>query len=188
MEKKLTTGRIIIISGPSGVGKGTVIHKLTDKLSIPVSISATTRHPREGETDGINYYFLSQVEFEEKIRSHSFLEWAQVHGYYYGTLRSSVNSVLSTGRNILLEIDVQGAKLVMDSNYPVLSIFLLPPSLEELKNRLEKRQTDSPESIASRVKQAEVEILDQSQYNYVITNDNVDKTVQKIVNIITELS
>ncbi len=121
-------GKIIIISGPSGVGKGTIIREVKSKLDIPLSISATTRLPREGEQHGVDYYFLTAVEFEEKVRSNAFLEWAKVHGSYYGTLKSQINAVISQGQNILLEIDVQGAQLVMESDFPVLSVFLLPPS------------------------------------------------------------
>ena len=177
-------GRIIIISGPSGVGKGTIIRELSKKMMIHLSVSATTRLPRAGEINGDDYFFLSPVDFEEKIRSQGFLEWAQVHGHYYGTLKSEVNRLLSQGEDILLEIDVQGARIVMESDYPVVSIFLVPPSMDTLKERLVKRSTDSIENIEKRLKRAEVEMFEQSHYTRVVRNDTVEQSVHQVKLII----
>ena len=182
--KQKSKGRIIIVSGPSGVGKGTVIKKLIKLKEYALSISATTRIPREGEKHGKDYFFLSNIDFEEKIRSQAFLEWAQVHEHYYGTLKSEVNRYISKGEDILLEIDVQGARIVMESDYPVTSIFLIPPSLTVLRERLIKRSTDSLEVIEKRLKIAEIELKEQRHYTHCIQNDKIDDSVRSIIKLL----
>lgn len=178
-------GLLIVISGPSGTGKGTVCKALLDKNDFWISVSATTRSPRVGEIDGKSYYFLAKEEFVSKISNDDFLEYAEVYGNFYGTPKSKVLEMIEQGRDVILEIDIQGALKVKD-NYPEgVFIFILPPSMEELKNRITKRGTETPESLMTRFKSAYKEINYVSKYNYAVVNDNVEDAVRKIESIVT---
>ena len=178
-------GLLVVISGPSATGKGTVCKALLDKESqIYYSISATTRFPRPGEEDGINYFFLDRGKFEEMIAADEFLEWAEVYGNYYGTPKSKVCEELSKGRNVILEIDIQGALKVKNKSPYGVFIFIMPPSLEELEARIRKRGTETEEVIQKRLGCARAEIAALSQYHYVVINDEVEKAVEKIMAII----
>nr|WP_312576018.1 guanylate kinase [Sedimentibacter sp.] len=182
----MNSGLLVVISGPSGSGKGTICKRLIEEIeNISVSVSATTRKPRDGEIDGKNYFFLDEKEFLKKINNDEFLEYASVYGNYYGTPKKIVLNELENGKDIILEIDIQGA-LKVKENYPKgVFIFILPPSLEELKNRIEGRGTDSKEAIRRRLKSAYDELNYAFQYDYVVLNDEVDTAVEKIKEIIS---
>ena len=178
-------GLLIVISGASGTGKGTVCKKILDDLpEVAYSISATTRAPRPGEVDGREYYFLSVEEFKAWVAEEKFLEYAEVYGNFYGTPLNKIEERLDRGEDILLEIDVQGALNVKRKCPDGVYIFLLPPSLEELKRRIEGRGTESPESLSRRLKNAVAEIKIGLKYDYVVVNDSVARAADKIKTII----
>lgn len=178
-------GLLILISGPSGTGKGTVCDLLRQKHpEISYSISATTRQPRPGEQDGVNYYFYTKEKFREMIDHGQLLEWAEVYGNFYGTPKQKVLDRLEAGEDILLEIDTQGALNVMKVMPEGLFIFLLPPSLEELAARLKGRGTETEESLHRRLGAAVDEIKLATKYRYVVVNDKVEDAQETIANII----
>ena len=178
-------GLLIVISGASGTGKGTICKKLlAESPGIAYSISATTRKPRPGEVDGREYYFLSVDEFKAWIAEGKFLEYAEVYGNFYGTPLNKIEERLKRGEDILLEIDVQGALNVKKKCPEGIYIFLLPPSLEELKRRIEGRGTENPESLARRLKNAVAEIKIGLEYDYAVVNDSVDDAAAQIKTII----
>ena len=178
-------GLLILISGPSGTGKGTVCDLLRQKHpEISYSISATTRQPRPGEQDGVNYYFYTKEKFREMIDQGQLLEWAEVYGNFYGTPKQKVLDRLDAGEDILLEIDTQGALNVMKVMPEGLFIFLLPPSLEELAARLKGRGTETEESLHRRLGAAVDEIKLATKYRYVVVNDKVEDAQETIANII----
>lgn len=175
-------GSLFVISGPSGVGKGTLVcAALKGASDMDLSVSATTRAPRKGEVEGVTYHFVTPQEFDELVQSNEFLEWAEVHGQRYGTLLGEVRKVLDEGRDVILEIDPQGREQVAQLIPETFSIFIAPPSLEALKQRLEYRATESPESITQRLHAAEVEMNAQDRYNVVIINDDLDKATQELL-------
>jgi|TARA_X000001036_G_scaffold102521_1_gene95764 guanylate kinase len=177
--------KLIIITGPSGVGKGTVVKELLDRnKDIWLSISATTRNPRVGEKDGLNYYFISEERFKDMIDKKEFLEWAQFAGNYYGTPLSTVNEKIEKGFIVLLEIEVEGAKQIKEKFPESLSIFLLPPSKEELEKRIRNRGTEKEEAIDRRLSRANYEIASSDQFDFVLTNHDVDETVKEVFKII----
>ena len=177
--------KLIIITGPSGVGKGTVVKELLDRnKDIWLSISATTRNPRVGEKDGLNYYFISEERFKDMIDKKEFLEWAQFAGNYYGTPLSTVNEKIEKGFIVLLEIEVEGAKQIKEKFPESLSIFLLPPSKEELEKRIRNRGTEKEEAIDRRLSRANYEIASSDQFDFVLTNYDVDETVKEVLKII----
>lgn len=179
-------GLLIVVSGASGTGKGTVCKKiLADLPEVAYSISATTRKPRPGEIDGKEYYFLSVEEFKAWIAEEKFLEYAEVYGNFYGTPLNKIEERLNLGEDILLEIDVQGALNVKRKCPDGVYIFLLPPSLEELKNRIEGRGTENPESLARRLKNAVAEIKIGLEYDYAVVNDTIDNAAEQIKAILT---
>ncbi|MBQ6298722.1 MAG: guanylate kinase [Selenomonadaceae bacterium] len=178
-------GLLIVISGASGTGKGTVCKKLlADLPKVAYSISATTRTPRPGEVDGREYYFLSVEEFKTWIAEEKFLEYANVYGNFYGTPLNKIEERLNRGEDILLEIDVQGALNVKKKCPDGIYIFLLPPSLDELKRRIEGRGTENPESLARRLKNAVAEIKIGLQYDYAVVNDTIDNATAQIKTIL----
>ena len=178
-------GLLILISGPSGTGKGTVCDLLRkNHPEISYSISATTRQPRPGEQDGVNYYFYDKEKFRQMIDAGELLEWAEVYGNYYGTPKQKVLDRLNAGEDILLEIDTQGALNVMKAMPEGLFIFLLPPSLEELANRLKGRGTETEESLQRRLGAAVDEIKIAHNYRYVVVNDEVEAAEKAIAGII----
>ena len=176
--------KLIILTGPSGVGKGTVVKEILDKeKNIWLSISATTRVPREGEKDGENYYFLDKKKFKEMIEQDLFLEWAQFAGNYYGTPLSSVNEKIKKGFTVLLEIEVEGAKQIKEKFPNSLSIFLLPPDKAELERRIRNRGTENEESIKKRLSRANYEISASNDFDFSLTNQNVNETAMRIIKL-----
>ena len=178
-------GLLIVISGPSGAGKGTICKSFLERNSeVAISVSATTRSPRNGEVDGINYYFMSKEQFKEKIEANDFLEYAEVYDNFYGTPKSNVEQLLESGKDVILEIDIQGALKVKENTEEGVLIFILPPSMEELKARIIKRGSETPESLMKRFKSAYKEINFISRYNYAVVNDEVETAVDKLEAII----
>ena len=177
--------KLIILTGPSGVGKGTVIKEMLGKeKKFWLSISATTREPREGEKEGENYYFLNQDKFKEIIEQNLFIEWAQFSGNDYGTPLSSVYEKIKEGFTVLLEIEVEGARQIKNKFPNSLSIFLLPPNKEELERRIRNRGTEKEEAIKKRLSRANYEISVSNQFDFELTNHNVDETAKKIIKLI----
>ena len=177
-------GKLIIVSGPSGSGKSTVTKIVKDKLNIPLSISATTRNPRDGEIDGKDYFFLSEEEFKNKIANDEFYEYAEVHGNYYGTLKKTVEDNLEKGLNVILEIDVQGALIAKEKKKDAILVFFRTKDMEVLEKRLRDRKTDSEEIIQTRLKNAETELKYENKYNYTIVNENLENSIQELMDII----
>ncbi|MGM0507938.1 MAG: guanylate kinase [Fusobacteriota bacterium] len=178
-------GRLYVISGPSGVGKGTIVRKLLkDVPNIELSVSATTRDPREGEKNGEDYYFYDEVRFKKEILEGNFLEYAKVHGNYYGTLKSEVQKKLDNQKSLILEIDVQGGMQVKKNFQKAILIFIKPPSLKELKKRLILRGTDEKEVIEKRLKNSLAEMEYEEKYDYSIVNDKLSSAVKKLKKII----
>ena len=179
--------KLIILTGPSGVGKGTVIKEILAKdKNIWLSISATTREPREGEKEGENYYFLNREKFKEMIEKKLFLEWAKFAGNYYGTPLYTVNEKIKEGFKVLLEIEVEGAKQIKEKFPDSLSLFLLPPNKEELERRIRKRGTEKEEAIKKRLFRANYEISLSNQFDCEITNHNVNETANRIIQLIKD--
>ncbi len=174
---KTNNGRLIVFSAPSGCGKGTMLAEILKNEDYCVSVSATTRQPREGETDGVNYYFLSKGDFLQKVADSEFLEYAEYCDNYYGTLISEVDGKLSEGKNVILEIEVQGAMKIREKRPDAVFVFIAPPSISELRRRLRKRGTETEEVIEKRVSQAAGELSYAEKYDYVIVNDDLDDAV-----------
>lgn len=182
----MNKGTLFIISAPSGTGKGTIVARiLAADPCIHFSVSATTRAPREGETDGVNYYFITRDEFLNLIETGGMLEHAEFCDNFYGTPKKPVLDKLAEGHDVILEIETVGAAKVMDAYPEAVGIFILPPSLAELKRRLETRGTDSEEVIAKRVAEAKAEIEKSRNYDYVIVNDDLDKAVEDMKNVMS---
>jgi guanylate kinase len=178
-------GILFVVSSPSGGGKGTLIQRVLKKIpDLSYSISFTTRTPRSGEVNGREYFFVSQEKFEEMASANEFLEWANVHGKLYGTSSKQVFDEIADGRDIILEVDVQGAASVRELVPDSVSVFILPPSFEILKQRLESRGTDSPEELEVRLRNAPVELKDYSAYQYLILNDDMNQAAEQLAAIV----
>jgi guanylate kinase len=178
-------GLLIVISGPSGVGKDTVLRRLFELApELEYSVSYTTRPPRPGEVDGESYTFVSEPEFLSLIEQREFLEWAKVYDHYYGTSRRRVEDALNRGKDIILKIDVQGAAFVKKRRPDALFIFITPPSTEELLSRLTGRNTESPEALVRRQREALIELGLAKDYEHVVCNRDVDETAREILGLI----
>lgn len=177
--------KLIIFTGPSGVGKGTILADFFKKAdnNIVYSISSTTRAPRDGEINGMHYYFISKEEFEKLIKEDSFLEYAQYSGNYYGTNKKFVDEKINSGKSVLLEIELQGALQVMEKRPDAVTIFIKPPTFEELEKRLRGRHTESEEAIQKRLKAAHNEMNNVNKFHYVIENDVVKRAVDELIEI-----
>ena len=186
MVKEKVRGNLIVISGPSGCGKGTICTELLkNNPELFLSISMTTREPRDGEINGVNYYFVTKDEFLDKIDDGDMLEYAVVYnGNYYGTPKDQVEKKLEQGIDVILEIEIEGAAKVNETMPEGIFIFIMPPSMRELKRRLIKRNTETKEQIIERFKRAYREINEVSKYNYIVINDEVDNAVSKVESII----
>ena len=180
------TGKLVVMAGPSAVGKGTLASHIVDNFNgFMLSVSATTRSPREGEIDGLSYVFLTEDEFKSRVASGQMLEWATVHGKHsYGTPRSPVEQGLANGFNVILEIDVQGAFQVRRSFPDALLVFVKPPSFEELRARLDKRGTESEEDKRIRLETAKTELDQATQFDFSVVNDEVARCAQEVVDLV----
>lgn len=179
-------GKLIVMAGPSGVGKGTLAKFIIDHYrGFHLSVSATTRSPRDGEVDGLSYFFLSAAKFQEWIDTGKMLEWAKVHGSNkYGTPRIAVEEALDEGKNVLLEIDVQGAFQVRQAFPQAVLVFVKPPSFDELRNRLEKRGTESNADQQIRLETARVELEKAELFDFAVINDEVARCAQEVVDLV----
>jgi len=177
-------GFLFIISAPSGAGKSTLCRAVLDRFTdLVYSVSYTTRSPRSGEQKGVDYHFIVKDEFEKGIASGRWAEWAEVHDHYYGTSADFLDGELSIGRDILLDIDIQGTRQILQRYPACVTIFIMPPSLETLKSRLQSRGTDSPEVIAVRLKNAREEMAQKDFYRHIITNDRLTDAVAELIAI-----
>jgi guanylate kinase len=179
--------KVFVITGPSGVGKGTLIKRLRERLpELALSTSATTRAPREGEAEGRDYYFLSAEEFAERAAANEFLEHAAYSGNRYGTLRSEVERRLAEGESVVLEIEVQGARQVRAAMPEAVLVFIAPPDPAALRRRLEGRGTDSAEAISERLRTAELELDAQQEFQHVVVNDELERAAVELEEIVRE--
>jgi guanylate kinase len=186
---RTTKGKLVIISAPSGAGKSTIVKHLLEKgLSLMFSVSATTRMPRGCEKNGVDYYFLSTEEFRRKVAAGDFVEWEEVYqGQLYGSLKSELEKIWEKGSHVLFDVDVQGGiRLKKIFGAAAISIFIMPPSVGELAERLRKRGTDSPEKIALRLAKAEEEIKLASGFDKIVVNDELKKAENEVYNIVTD--
>ena len=183
--KEIRKGMLLVISGPSGAGKGTLVSKLLDKdPSFAFSVSVTTRAKRENEIEDVHYHFISEAEYDKLLSEDAFLEHVSVHGHRYGTLKREVSERIEQGRNVLLDIDPQGARSVMDKNKDCVSVFILPPSYHDLRIRLHTRNTENEEEIQRRLKNARGEIEQMSRYRYLIVNDDLELAFDQLTSIV----
>jgi len=174
-------GLLVIFSAPSGGGKSTLIHRLMEAEGrMAFSVSHTTRSPRPGEQDGVDYYFVSEETFDRMLADGAFVEWARVHGHRYGTSRGEVQRLLRLGQDVLFEVDFQGGRALMRRFPEAVSIFVLPPSMAEVHRRLLARGTDTPEQIALRLRNARMEIAAAGEYRYAVVNDDLDRALADV--------
>lgn len=177
----------LVLSAPSGGGKTTIARALLDRRrDVGYSVSCTTRQPRPGERDGVDYHFLAPAEFEARVARGEFAEWAEVHGNRYGTLRSEVERVMGEGRHVMMDIDVQGARQLGAAFPDAVTVFVIPPSVEVLVARLLGRKSESPEALALRLRNARLELLEAARYQHVVVNDDLDHAVRRVGAIIDE--
>ena len=186
-KMKNRKGTLIVLSGPSGTGKGTVLKHFFDNYAdnaVKLSISATTRSPRDGEKDGVNYFFVEKEKFDNMVQNDMLLEWASFCGNCYGTPKEFVDENLKNGCDVILEIEVQGALKVMEKRPDAAFVFIAPPSMDELKNRIVGRQTETEEVINRRMETAKWEVQNISKYTYAVVNDDVDEAAKRLKSII----
>ena len=181
-------GRLLVIAGPSGVGKGAIVARLLTALpDLELSVSATTRRPRPGEVDGRHYFFVDRSRFDEMIEAGGFLEWADIFGERYGTPREAVERSLRSGRDVVVEIDVQGARQVRATTPDAFMVFLTPPSLEELERRLRTRSTETDEQIRRRLAKATEELAAEPEFNATVVNDDLEVAARQVIDLIAGL-
>lgn len=184
MDRSEHRGKLFIISGPSGAGKGTICKRLIEETKVEVSVSMTTRQPREGEIDGKSYYFTTKENFLKEVEADGFLEWAEVYGNYYGTPKSKLDEKLSAGIDVVLEIDIQGALNVKEVYPEGIFIFILPPSMSELRKRITGRGSETEESLRLRLSQTLKEVSYIDKYDYCVVNDDLDEAVARVKAIV----
>lgn len=180
----MSKGLLFVVSGPSGAGKGTICKKLIEKIDIDLSVSMTTRKPRPGEIDGKNYYFVTEEEFKETINKDGFLEYAMVYGNYYGTPRAAVMKKLKEDRDVVLEIDIQGALKIRETYPKGIFIFILPPSMTELRKRITGRGSESEDDINLRLGETLKEVSYIDKYDYCVINGEINEAVNRVAAII----
>lgn len=179
----MNTGKLFVISGPSGAGKGTICKKILERDNITLSVSMTTRNPREGEVHGESYYFVSKEEFKKNIEEKGFLEHAEVYGNFYGTPKMEVMKLLSSGKDVILEIDIQGALQIKETYPQAILIFVLPPSMAELRRRLTERGTETEESLEQRMGETLNEISYLHEYDYCVVNSELQEAIERVTAI-----
>jgi len=183
----MTSGTLFVISAPSGAGKTTILRRVLELPAISFSVSHTTRSPRPGERHGVDYFFVDRETFDGLRRQNAFLEWAEVHGNFYGTSRTAVQTTLDQGSDVVLDIDVQGARQLQAKRYiEATYVFIAPPSLGELERRLSGRGTERPETLALRLANARREMREMDAYDYLVINDDLDEAVETVRAIIIE--
>ncbi len=184
MDRSEHKGKLFIISGPSGAGKGTICKRLIDETKVEISVSMTTRQPREGEVDGKSYYFTTKEDFLKEVEADGFLEWAEVYGNYYGTPKAKVDEKLAAGVDVVLEIDIQGALNVKEAYPDGIFIFILPPSMTELRKRITGRGSETEESLKLRLSQTLKEVSYIDKYDYCVVNGELDEAVARVKAIV----
>jgi len=181
-------GKIIVISAPSGTGKTTIIKTILNETSdLVFSVSATTRKKRKNETDGVDYLFLTNEEFEKKIEKNEFVEWEKFYDYYYGTLKSSIEDNIHNGISVVLELDVKGALSIKKIYQEANLIFILPPSYDEIVKRLKKRNTESESDLNKRIERAKMELRFKDKFDYLIKNENLEKAIEETEILINKI-
>ena len=179
------TAKLIVLSAPSGAGKNTLLARIRSRgIPVAVTVSATTRAPRPGELDGEHYHFLSREAFQQKLAAGAFYEWAEVHGNFYGTLREEVDRCLASGSHVVLELDVQGRRHMRTLRPDAVSVFLMPPSFEELERRLRARGANDEADIQLRLKNAREEVAACDEFDYVIVNDDLDRAAAELEQVL----
>lgn len=179
----MNRGKLIVLSGPGGVGKSTIVTEIRKRNDFYFSVSATTREPRPGEVDGVSYHFIDEKEFDRLVASNSFLEWAEFAGNRYGTLREPVDAALNSGLHVLLEIEIAGARQVREKEPEAILVFLEPPSFEELELRIRGRGTDSEERIQDRLALARQELAAATEFDLIVVNHQVEQVVAALVSL-----
>ncbi len=183
----MSKGKILILSGPSGVGKGTVVNKLLETAdNVVLSISATTRKPRVGEVDGVHYFYISREDFEDKIKNDELLEYNCYNGNYYGTLKSYVQSLQADGKHVILEIDVNGGKQIKKRTPDAVTVFMTAPTDEEIERRLRKRNTETEDAIQKRLEIAKKERQQAADYDFFVCNDTIESAVNQLIDILNK--
>ncbi len=177
-------GLLVVISGPAGTGKGTVVNELVKDDNIVVSVSATTRSPREGEKDGVHYHFITREQFKQMIDNDDLLEYAQYCGNFYGSPKKMAEEKMKEGKDVILEIEVQGCEKIKKKNPDCVSIFIMPPSMEELERRLRKRGTETEEVILKRMERAKEEVALAKNYDYIVVNGPLEECVADVMSVI----
>lgn len=185
VQPRNSVAKVFVITGPSGVGKGTLIRALLDRIpSLELSVSATTREPRPGESDGVAYHFLTREDFDRRVAGEDFVEHAEYSGNRYGTLRSELERRLGAGVPVVLEIEVQGARQVREKMPEAVQVFIAPPSRETLRTRLVGRGTDTAEQVARRLETADAELAAQPEFQHVVVNDRLEDALERLVGIV----
>jgi len=178
-------GRLVVVAAPSGAGKGTLLKRVREMApNIVMTVSATTRQPRPGETHGVEYYFYTSEEFDRLIETDALVEWAYVHGQRYGTLKSELDRVMTGDNIVVFELDVQGMYSIRDLYPDMVSVFIAPPNMEELKRRLVTRGTNKPDDTALRLMNAEIELAASGEFDHVVVNDDIERAARELADII----
>ncbi|MCP4639678.1 MAG: guanylate kinase [bacterium] len=180
-------GNLFVVSAPSGAGKHTILNEAMKRCGgLAYAVTATTREPREGEVNGRDYHFLERGEFERRVAAGDFVEWAEVHGNLYGVLKEELETRRASGQDVVIQMDVQGMRNMTRAGFDIVSVFIVPPSVEELERRLTLRATDAPEAMAVRLKNAEAELAAKNEYDHIVVNDEIEQAVAAFEAIVCE--